>query len=514
MKPTRAALAGLAAAVAACALTAWHIRRHLTPPSFDEAWYLEVSFRLWNTLSEFQLLDFVREYSTAFRFKAPLISLLPLPLYALMGPSYEAARLANLPAMGLLAASLYGLGRKFFSPAAGALAAALALALPMTAALSKIYFVELWLTAFTAAFLWRWAESETLRDRAEAPRLGALAGLGMLTKVLFPLAIIGPLALTLRERKASFAELEAPLKVLFAVASALALTWYGPNLVYIAGYTVRASAGDIAAHYAVRSPLHPLALLGYWNAMAHDGFSYAFVLMLAGALWALGAARVRAEPGLRFALAWLLPPLLVASLGQSKELRFAAAALPGAALALAGALDILTRGRPGRSALFAAAIAVTVVFSPSKTVYGGPPSQTGQWEQAALVSEVAGRVGGGAVVAMGAEHLYLNANILSAEAARVRAPHSYVHYGHMQSKVEAAVARLSDKDVTHILFVSGLPAEVSPSIVAVDAQLKSLVAAGKLPFRSAGRLAWAPSGLSAELFERTGPIRMTGAATR
>ncbi|MEK7300007.1 MAG: hypothetical protein AAB072_02815, partial [Nitrospirota bacterium] len=65
-----------------------------------------------------------------------------------------------------------------------------------------------------------------------------------------------------------------------------------------------------------------------------------------------------------------------------------------------------------------------------------------------------------------------------------------------------------------ILFVYGLPAEVSPSIVAVDARLKALVAAGKLPFQSVGRLAWAPGGLSAELFERTGPIKMTGAAAR
>lgn len=508
LTPARCAAAATAAA---CAISTWHIHTHLTPPSFDESWYLEVSFRFWHALRDFRLLDFIHEYSTSFRFKAPLISLLPLPLYALMGPTYEAARLANLPALCLLAVSLYCLGRRFFSPAAGALAAAFALSLPMLSALSRLYFVELWLTALTAAFLWRWAESEALEDGAEAPRLGLLAGLGMLTKVLFPLGLLGPVALTLRQRKAPLAELERPLKILLGIAAALTLTWYGPNLVYVAGYTVRASAGDIAAHYAVRSPLHPLALLGYWNAMAHDGFSYAFVLMLAGTLWALGAQRVRTEPGLRFALAWLLPPLIVASFGQSKELRFAAVGLPGAALALAGALDLLTRGRPARTAIFGAALAVAVVFSPSRTVYGGPPGQAGQWDQAALVAEVAGVVKGGAVIAMGAEHLYLNANLLSAEAVRTRLPQSYVNYGHMQSQVESAVARLSDKDVTHILFVSGLPAEVAASVVAVDAQLKALVAAGKLPFRSLGRLAWAPAGFSAELFGRTGPIKMIGA---
>lgn len=518
MRPSRPAWLAAAAAAAAGSASAWHILRHCAPPSFDEAWYLEVSFRLWNALSDLRFADFAREYVTALRFKAPLVTVLPLPLYALLGPSYEAARLANLPALALLALSLYGLGRKFFSPAAGALAAAFGLLMPMVAALSRLYFVETWLAALSAAFLWRWAESEALRRTAEAPRLGALAGLGMLTKVLFPLPLVGPVALTLYERRARWGELEAPLKAAAAVAAALALTWYGPNLVYVAGYTVRASAGDIASHYAVGSPFDPRVLARYWDALARDGFSYPVALMLAASLAALGGRRVRAEPGLRFSLAWALPPLLIASLGRSKELRFAVTALPGAALALAGALDLLSRGRRPRPWIFAAALAlpagtfVRQTFGTERTVYGGPPSRAGGWEQAALASEVAARVRGPAVVVLGTEHGFLNANLLAAEAARQRLPQAYIHYGHMEDRVEMTVARLSEKDATHILFVSGVPAaERVPAAATLDARLEDLILAGKLPFRSVGRLAWAPGGLSAELYERTGPIKMTGA---
>lgn len=530
MRPSLPAALAAAAALAACAASAWHIHNHTAPPSFDEAWYLEVSFRLWHALADLRLADLAREYVSAFRFKAPLVSVLPLPLYAVFGPTYEAARLANLPAVCLLALSLYGLGRTFFSPAAGALAAALALLMPMLSALSRLYFTETWLAALSAAFLWRWAVSDALRRACEAPRLGVLAGLGLLTKVLFPLPLVGPVALTLWERGAPWRELERPAKVLLGAAAAVALTWYGPNLVYVAGYMVRASAGDIASHYAVGSPFDPRVLARFWASLARDGTSFPVALALAAALAALGVKRVRGEPGLRFALAWALPPLLAASLGRSKELRFAVTALPGAALALAGALDLLTRGRAARPWVFAAVLVLPAdilarqtfgrgllpgALSGPRTVYGGPPSREGGLGLEALAREVAGLAAGPAVVVLGSEHGFINANLLAAEAARSRLPQTYVHYGHMESKVENTVARLRDKDATHILFVAGLPKdEVVPGSAEVDASLKALIAAGALPFRSAGRLAWSPAGLTAELYQRTGEVKMTGALRR
>ena len=532
MRPSTPALCAAASTLAACTVSAWPVARHTAPPSFDEAWYLEVSYRFWNALSRGAPLDFAREWAGALRFKAPLISLIPLPLYALRGPSFEAARLANLPALALLAVSLYGLGRRFFSPAAGALAATSALLMPMSYALSRLYFVECWLMALSAAFLWRWVESETLERASEAPRLGALAGLGLLTKVLFPLPLLGPVALTLYERRAGPRELERPVKALAVVAAALALTWYGPNLIYVAGYTVRASAGDIAGHYAAGSAFSPRLLARFFDAMARDGLSYPLTLALLASLAALGRRRVLRESGLRFALAWLAFPLLAASLGRSKELRFAAAGLPGAALALAGALDLLTRGKPSRPWLFALVLVWPVdlwarhtfgtsvlplvhvgpwALSAPRTVYGGPPSTAGDRNLPWLASEVFKHIDGPAVVVLGAEHGTLNANLLAAEAALRRYPHTYVHYGHMADRVEATVARLSEKDATHILFVSGLPAEEQvPGVPALDAALKALIASGRLPFRPQARLDWESGGLTAELYERTGPIRMTG----
>lgn len=520
-----------AAFVLACAVNAVWVSRSAAPPSFDEAWYLETSFRFWNLLADGRFLDFAAAYAGAFRFKAPLVSLLPLPLYAALEPSYRAAVLTNLAALALLALSVYRLGRRWFSETAGGLAAALALLTPLTAHLSRLYFVETWLTALTAAFLWRCAESDGLTRRREAPALGLLAGLGLLTKALFPLAAAAPTAVLIHERRPRWHDVEPTLKRAAAVAAAIALTWYGPNLVYVAGYSLKASFGSIAAHYAAAPALSPAALLRFWSAFARDALSWPLTLLLAGALARLGPRRVLAEPGLRVALAWLCPLLLLASLGRSKELRFTAAALPGAALALAGALDLLTRGARWRapvlalSLLLPADVLLRQAFGarllpgpsliPAATAYGGPPAPAPAWDARALPAELARRIGRPAVVVAGSEHRMLNANLLAAWAELDRLPLTFIHYGHMESKVENAVARLADKDATHILFVSGLPAgELVPEVPTLEAGLKGLVAAGKLPFRSLGALDWAPAGLSAELFERTGPLKMTGALRR
>lgn len=525
-----ACLAAAAFALSAAVNVAW-VRASAAPPSFDEAWYLETSFRFWNLLSEGNLRGFGQAYAGAFRFKAPLASLLPLPLYAALGPSYQAAVLANLAALGLLALALYRLGRRWFSETAGGLAAALALLTPLTAHLSRLYFVETWLAALAATFLWRLAESDGLTQRREAPALGLWAGLGLLTKVLFPLAVAAPAAVLIHERQPRWRDIEPALKRAAAFAAAVALTWYGPNLVYVAGFAVKASFGSIAAHYAKAPPFAPAALLGFWSAVARDALSWPLTLLLAGALAWLGPRRVLAEPGLRVALAWLLPLLLAASLGRSKEPRFAAAALPGAALALAGALDLLTRGARWRAPVlglalllptdallrqaFGAGLLPGPGLVPLQTAYGGPPAPAPAWDARGLPAELARRIARPAVVVVGCEHRALNANLLAAWAELDRLPLAFVHYGHMESRVENTVARLADKDVTHLLFVSGLPAgELVPGVPALEADLKALVAAGKLPFQSLGTLAWAPGGLTAELYERTGPLKMTGALRR
>ncbi len=59
-----------------------HDRR---PPTFDDAWFLETSLNFYHRLTENGLGEFLSAYAGSFRTKAPLISVLPLPFYLLLG---------------------------------------------------------------------------------------------------------------------------------------------------------------------------------------------------------------------------------------------------------------------------------------------------------------------------------------------------------------------------------------------------------------------------------------------
>lgn len=523
-----------AAVLASSAVLVWFVRANEYPPGFDEAWYLEVSYRFFHTLANDGPLAFAQAWATAFRFKAPLISALPLPVYAAFGPSYDSAVLANIPALALLGASLYGLGRLLFSPGAGALAAALGLAMPLTATLARTFFVETWLTAFSAAFLWRLAESDQCRKDREAPLLGLLFGLGLLTKVLFPGVVAAPVAWVLWRRARdprgpSWPSLERWGKVFAAVALATSLTWYGPNLVYVTGFALSAYRGGIGAHYGTPEAWGAPQVAGYFVGIANGVLSWYAVLLLFALLLVL-RRRLRNLPGLLFAAAWVIPYLVITTSGLCKDHRYIAPAVPGVALALAGLLDAATSGLKFRAvilclaflplagdfllqafsnALPPAVVAPLARLFPTRTQYGGPPRPQGSVDSEAILLSLAPSLPPAAVVAAGLEHPRLNANLLAAAAAKNGLPLAFIHYGHMEGELRRVLIRLIEKDATHILFLDGLPEEeLPPMIPKVDSELRAHVRGGRLPFRKAASYRFSPE-VSGELWERTGPIRMS-----
>lgn len=535
MNEERTPLALAAAAVlASCVVLVWFVRANEYPAGFDEAWYLEVSYRFFHTLANDGPLAFAQAWAAAFRFKAPLISALPLPLYAVLGPSYDSAVLANIPALALLGASLYGLGRLFFSPGAGALAAALGLAMPLTATLSRTFFVETWLTAFSAAFLWRLAESDQCRKDREAPLLGLLFGLGLLTKVLFPGVVAAPVAwvLWLRARDPrgpAWPSLERWMKVFAAVALGTSLTWYGPNLVYVTGFALSAYRGGIGAHYGAPTAWGAPQVTGYLVGIANGVLSWYTVLLLLALLLVL-RRRLLSSPGLLFSAAWVIPYLLITTSGLCKDHRYLAPAVPGVALALAGLLDAATSGLRHRGIIvclaflplagdflfqvFSSALPPTTAapltrLFPTRTQYGGPPRPEGAVDSEALLLSVARHLPPASIVAAGIEHPRLNANLLAAAAAKHGLPLAFIHYGHMEGDLRRILIRFIEKDATHVLFIEGLPEEeLPPMIPRVDAALRAHVREGRLPFRKVASFRIS-SEVSGELWERTGPIRMS-----
>jgi len=345
-----AAWAAAAAVLACCAVNLWYFRAETHPPTFDDAWYLEIACRLYHALRDSGPAAFYRIYASAFLFKAPLISVLALPPFLLFGPSHDAALLVNLAATIMLGTYLFLLGRRLFSETVGLLAVLIALTLPLIAGLTHRFFVEIPLTAVVTATIYHLAAADGLRRRTHVRTVGAFAGAGLLLKVLYPMFVIGPFVDALwrrwRESRGGFLRaVEPPLKTIIVWSGLIALTWYAHNLLYTAGYIYMASFGKVAARYGSTSPLQPAVLFGYWHKLIENGLSYYYFLAAAATAAALlfrNRSCLRVGPALGLLLPWLLVPLFLGTIGVNKAIRFMTPALPAFALLLAAGLDSLT----------------------------------------------------------------------------------------------------------------------------------------------------------------------------
>ena len=495
-----------AACAAVCALslagTAWHLFHNAAPPSYDDGWYLEYSFRFFHALRGGPLA-LLREYTESFGFKAPLISLLPLPLYALFGPSERIAAWANLPLLALALWGVFGVARRLYGErAAWGAAAALALA-PIVYGVSRIYFVECLLTALVCC-----AVREMLRPgppRRRGARVGFWLGLGLLGKVLFPLYIIGP-AWALRR------ELRDSAKSALLIGGIIAASWYAFNTPAVVGFALSAGFGRIARDYG-GFPLAPEILAHYGGTLGRDALSWPY---LAAAL-ALGAAAWRRRPtgwrwgsSERLLAAWIGLPLLVFTLGVNKEIRYAAPALPAFAVAVGALAAGLSRRASGAALVAALALLPLGVFCSqtfgaprmARLNHNGPPSADPGWERGAVVDALAAAAPGGATAAVALEHRLFNANNLSSLAASRGLPLRFVNLGYAQASVEGALIRLKDKGARYLIFVDGTVPELPLFLNRANDALRARVSSGALPAR---RLAVIPiaDGLTAELYGLT-----------
>ena len=166
------------------------------PPTYDDAWFLENSLIFHHRLSEGGLRAFLPAYASSFGTKAPLLSVLPLPLYLVFGTSQQTALLVNSFFVVLSSLYLFLLVRRLFSPAAGLAAVVFYQTMPLAYGLSRAFLADYGLTALVIVWLYYLVASEQLSHSLIDLVLGMLLGLGLLMKVLFPAYIVGPLLLT------------------------------------------------------------------------------------------------------------------------------------------------------------------------------------------------------------------------------------------------------------------------------------------------------------------------------
>ena len=238
--------------------------------------------------------------------------------------------------LGLALASVFLLGRRLWDAGTGLLAALLLGTAPFVVFSLTNFQLDLPLAGMVALSLYALARSEGFARLGWSSACGALFGLGMLTKPTFAVYLLPPLAWAIG---AALVGREVGhlgrIALALAVATAIALPWYGPRLLTLPmqiadrSFKFAAAEGHASALSAAGLGFYPRVLVPQLGALAA-------VLLVCGAvaLW-------RRPPGRWLVWAGVVGPFALIALTQNKNLRYSLPILPAAALVAAAGVRAL-----------------------------------------------------------------------------------------------------------------------------------------------------------------------------
>jgi len=259
----------------------------------------------------------------------------------------------------------YGIGAWLRSPPAGLLAAALLAAWPVMLDYSRHYNLDLPLAACVAGAAYFLLRSQGFTKPGAALGFGLWSGLGMLTKVTFPVFLAPIFIVEMwihRRERTRRAWLWCGLS--FLIAAGLAAVWYVPRLdhlwhsmrLHLVGYNRYFAPGQAESGH--------FFLIDAYYSLGPGGAA----LLLLGLFFGL------TRNGNRSLLAWLLFPLILFAAAPSDIVRFALPSLAAAAVSAAcwATGKPVRRRRPAVLALvglvFLVPTAINHTFSPRLTV--------------------------------------------------------------------------------------------------------------------------------------------------
>jgi 4-amino-4-deoxy-L-arabinose transferase-like glycosyltransferase len=509
------------------------------PFTYDDAWYMETSLRLFDALAEGRWLSFVHEYCGSFGgTKAPLIAVAPLPFFLLLGRQLDPTFLVNAAFLFLSSIYLYALARRWYSPAVGLLSVVVFQTFPVIAGLARWYLTEYGLAALVIVFLYYLEASDELRSPGANLALGITLGLGLLMKVLFPAFVLGPLLLTWLARRdptwlapragparpvadiveqqparpsgatgrqrsmAAFAA-TYPLCFIGLTGALIAASWYALNLGRVLSFAWVNLFGNVADDY--RPPMSswlralPQESVSLYYALALAAFGLAALFIL----WKRGELRWRRRHA--FLLAWFAPAAIALLSPHNNAVRFAAPGLAVLAILLARSMLLTISAVSRRQLVQAPMLAATLALPLSafaaitlgapglagelyrSTYWYRPPDQEGQWNQQRVLDALrklapAQQQDYNSII--GVEHPYLNANLLNYLSQREHGMSAFAGFGYADNSVERAVRRISEPQVHFLLMADGFSQSELPAFLnRVNAQVRRLLDSHRLPFR-------------------------------
>jgi len=347
--------------IAALANGVWILLDHSTP-SWDQSHYLTVALQYQHGFEGDGPLGLLRAIHSTDPSHGPLFTIALLPFLAIFGPSGQSGLILNL----LLAPVLYIAAGQiawlvFRSWAARLLTIVLVAAMPLMVGLFHNNLQDFLLVTIATLSILLLLLSERFQRPGMSIWLGLAMGLGTLTKVTFPLFMVGPLLVIAAQVVASrrsaqpgksvfptdLRRLAVNLGYTALVYLAVTVPWYLPNFEATREYVNSTTGGPLALGAGPSDPFTFHAITSFTTTTINANVTW--VIALAGliavllngpALLALLRRPMRIEPLLKlgFLIAWVLVPFLSVALAHNQDVRLMAPAMPGMAVIAAGAI--------------------------------------------------------------------------------------------------------------------------------------------------------------------------------
>ncbi|MGE5335959.1 MAG: hypothetical protein ACM3JL_00880 [Nitrososphaerota archaeon] len=359
------------ALIAALANGFWILLDH-SNPSWDQAHYLSTALQYRDAFHIGGPLELIRAIYRTDASHGPLFTIALAPALALFGSSNSSGLVVNLVAAPFLYLAAGQIAYRIFRSGFARLLTILIVAMmPILVGLFHNVLQDFLLVTLTTVALLLLLESDGFRKRWITWAMALAMALGTLTKVTFPLFVIGPLIVVLaqiasqvvtagREGKRDRLTGSGLDSMLFNLAGAaiiyfvVTLAWYGPSFSATLDYVRSTTGGPLSVGAGPSNPYTFHAVTSFTLGMVNFNLSWVILLLgLAGV--ALSRQRLRslfqkpidAEPlwKLAFLVAWALVPYLSVALAHNQDVRLMAPAFPAVAILTAGAVNAVPKAR-------------------------------------------------------------------------------------------------------------------------------------------------------------------------
>jgi hypothetical protein len=372
----------------------WAVRDHTTP-SWDQSHYLSLTLLYQTTLDHHGPVALIHALYNIDPGSAPFFTLAMLPFSYPFHAGPGTGLALNVALWPVLLLSGGAVAKELFDHRARMITILLISVTVTISGLSHTQLQDFLLVTLATLGVWFILRTRNLQSWKASLGLGIVIALGTLTKVSFPLVIVGPLLVvcgsvgyryvSTRRREV----LRRPLintAIIAAVTIVPVLLWYVPNWSATAAYlhlALKVQPGTVA---------HPLALANlkiYAVSTIDDGFGLLVVLFTAVvALLSIpnliGWLRSRDNfwPTIKtalFLLSWLLIPIIAVGASSNQAARYAVEAYPALAV-IAGGLTSGLRWMSVRIGAMVVAVLIALNATLTVNVAGyKPPGAPAAW---------------------------------------------------------------------------------------------------------------------------------------